>query len=87
MSQQCNRGTEAAPATGRGVQWAEGRRDDRIRTVKELADAYLEAYKLRHRAVTFATYALGNVKKHLGDQMAVDATGSDNKGVPVDTPS
>jgi hypothetical protein len=42
--------------------------------VKELADAYLEAYKLRHRAVTFAAYALGNVKKHLGDQMAVDAT-------------
>src|SRR5262249_36534819 len=39
---------------------------------KELADEYLSEYKLRHKSVTFAEYALANVKRHLGDQMAVE---------------
>jgi len=47
-------------------------RDERIRTVKELAEAYLDEYKLRHKSVTFAEYALGNVIRHLGDRMSVD---------------
>ena len=48
------------------------KRDERIRTINELADAYLAEYKLRHKAVTFAEYALDHVKRHLGKQMAVD---------------
>jgi hypothetical protein len=48
------------------------KRGERIRTVKELADAYLAEYKLRHKSVTFAEYALGNVTRFLGEQMAVE---------------
>jgi integrase len=47
-------------------------RDERIRTIKELAEAYLAEYKLRHKSVTFAEYALGNVVRHLGGTMSVD---------------
>jgi integrase len=47
-------------------------RDERIRTISELAEAYLSEYRLRHKAVTFAEYALGNVKRHLGEHMAVE---------------
>jgi integrase len=43
-----------------------------IRTIKELADEYLAEYKLRHKSVTFAEYAVGNVTRHLGEQMAVE---------------
>src|SRR3974377_2016034 len=45
-------------------------RDKRIRTVKELAEAYLAEYRLSHKSVTFAEYALGNVVRHLGDRMS-----------------
>ena len=48
------------------------KRDERIRTIKELADEYLAEYKLRHKSVTFAEYALGNVTRHLGEHMAVE---------------
>jgi integrase len=47
-------------------------RDERIRTIKELAEGYLAEYKLRHKSVTYAEYALGNVTRHLGDRMSVD---------------
>jgi integrase len=47
-------------------------RDERIRTIKELAEAYLAEYKLRHKSITYAEYALGNVVRHLGDRMSVD---------------
>lgn len=47
-------------------------RNERIRTISELADAYLEAYKVRNRSATFAEYALGHVKRLLGKQMQVD---------------
>jgi len=43
-------------------------RDERIRSVKELAEAYLAEYKLRHKSVTFAQYALGKVTRHLGER-------------------
>ncbi|MEK7750867.1 MAG: site-specific integrase [Acidobacteriota bacterium] len=49
-------------------------RDERIKTIKELVAAYLEDYKLRHKSVTFAEYAVGNLKRHLGELMAVDVT-------------
>jgi integrase len=48
------------------------KRDERIRTISELAEAYLSEYRLRHKAVTFAEYALRNVTRHLGEQMAVE---------------
>jgi hypothetical protein len=47
-------------------------RDERIRTIKELAEAYLAEYKLRHKSITYAEYALGNVVRHLGERMSVD---------------
>lgn len=49
-------------------------RKDRIKTLGELAAAYLEDYGVRHRSVTFAQYAVGNVTRHLGELMVVDAT-------------
>jgi integrase len=56
----------------RGFNGLADKRDERIRTIRELADKYLGEYKLRHKAVTFAEYALGNVKRHLGEQMAIE---------------
>jgi hypothetical protein len=56
------------------------KRDERIRTIKELADEYLGEYRLRHKAVTFAEYALGNVTRHLGEQMAVEVAEKTVKG-------
>jgi integrase len=50
------------------------RREDRIRTIADLAATYFEAYKLRCKSVTFAEYALSHVNRHLGRQMAVEIT-------------
>jgi integrase len=50
------------------------KRDERIRTINELATNYFTEYRLRHKSVTFAEYALGNVQRHLGEQMAVEMT-------------
>jgi integrase len=47
-------------------------REDRIRPIQEIADEYLEDYKLRHKAFPFAQYAVGHVVRHLGRRMAVD---------------
>jgi integrase len=48
------------------------KRGERISTIGELIDAYLTDYRLRHKSVTFAEYALANVKRHLGAMMAVE---------------
>jgi len=58
----------------KGFNGIEDHRDERIRSIKELATEYLEEYRLRHKAVTFAEYALGNLTRHLGGRMAVDST-------------
>jgi len=50
------------------------RREERIRTLKDIADAYLESYKLRAKSGTFAEYALGHLTRHLGKHMAVEIT-------------
>ncbi len=48
-------------------------RHQRIRTVGERADDYLTSYKLRHpKSATFATYAIGHVKRIVGGRMYVD---------------
>jgi len=57
-----------------GFNGLEDTRDERIKSIKELAAAYLEEYRMRHRSVTFAEYAVGNVIRHLGELMAVDVT-------------
>jgi integrase len=57
-----------------GFNGLEDTRDERIKSMKELAAAYLAEYKLRHRSFTFAEYAVGNVTRHLGELMAVDVT-------------
>jgi integrase len=58
----------------KGFNGIEDNRDDRIRSFEELSADYLEEYRLRHKAVTFAEYAIGNLKRHLGETMAVDVT-------------
>jgi integrase len=57
-----------------GFNGLEDTRDERIKSMKELAAAYLEEYRMRHRSFTFAEYAVGNVTRHLGELMAVDVT-------------
>jgi len=57
-----------------GFNGVEDNREERIRSVKELGSAYLDDYKLRHKAITFAEYALGKILRHLGALMVVDVT-------------
>ena len=56
-------------------------RQERIRTIQDLANEYLISYKLRHpRSATFAEYALGHVTRLLGDKMLVDINEETVKG-------
>jgi integrase len=57
-----------------GFNGVEDHREERIRSVKELGSAYLDDYRLRHKAVTFAEYASAKILRHLGATMAVDVT-------------
>src|SRR4030081_1379544 len=57
-----------------GFNGVEDNRDERIRSVKELGRAYLNNYRLRHKSITFAEYAVKNVVRHVGAVMAVDVT-------------
>jgi integrase len=58
----------------RGFNGVEDNRDDRVRSIKEMAATYLEEYSLRHKAANFAVYAIGNITRHLGKSMAIDIT-------------
>src|SRR5258708_1777985 len=58
----------------RGFNGVEDNREDRIRSIKEMGAEYLEEYRLRHKSGVFATYAIGNVTRHVGESMAVDVT-------------
>jgi integrase len=49
-------------------------RQERVQTVRQISEAYLGDYKLRHRSATFAEYALGHVTRLLGGQMQVDVS-------------
>jgi hypothetical protein len=50
-------------------------RDERIRTIRELAKTFLDDYKLRQpKSATFAGYAIAHVIRLLGDLMTVDIT-------------
>jgi integrase len=49
------------------------RRHERIRTFSDLADEYLDAYKLRlPQSAVFAEYAINHLKRHVGSKMLVD---------------
>src|SRR5215831_360224 len=58
----------------KGFNGLADRRDDRIRSIAELSEGYLEEYRLRHKAATFAEYAVRNLARHLGDVMVVDVS-------------
>ena len=47
-------------------------RHERIQSLATVADEYLASYASRHRSVTFARYAVGHVKRHLGEKLVVD---------------
>jgi integrase len=57
-----------------GFNGVEDNREERIRTIKELGRAYLGDYRLRHKSIVFADYAVGNVIRLVGAVMAVDVT-------------
>src|ERR1700733_4722003 len=51
----------------------EDARQERVRTIRELGDAYLVSYKLRNpQSAVFAGYAVRHVQRLLGDRMLVD---------------
>jgi integrase len=58
-----------------GFNAIEDNRRERIRTIDELADVFLEDYTLRHpSSATFAEYALRHVKRLTGATMSVDVS-------------
>lgn len=58
----------------RGFNGVEDAREDRVRSIKEVATEYLDQYCLRKRSSDFARYAIGHVTRHLGRTMVVDVT-------------
>ena len=48
-------------------------RRERVRAMGEIADEFFEEYKLRlPQSATFAEYAIGHIKRFVGDKMLVD---------------
>ena len=58
----------------RGFNGVEDAREERIRSIKEIAREYLEQYCVRNRSGVYARYAVGHVTRHLGKMMVVDLT-------------
>src|ERR1035438_7184200 len=50
----------------------EGPGEQQRKTVEEAADEFLVDYALKHESATFAEYALGHVKDHLGRKLIVE---------------
>lgn len=44
----------------------------RVRRLKDVIDEYLVGYRLRHRSVNYAEYALGHVSRWLGSKLIID---------------
>ncbi len=44
------------------------------KTITEAADEFLKEYKAKHRAPVFAVYALGHVKRMVGDMLVLEVT-------------
>jgi DNA-directed RNA polymerase subunit L len=51
-------------------------RKQRIATLTNVAEIYLKEYRLKHRAVTFAEYAVRHLCEHLGSRMIVEINAS-----------
>lgn len=58
----------------KGFNGIQDTRHRNIGTIREIAEVYLEDYRLRHRSVKFAEGALAHIIEHLGELMAVDFT-------------
>ncbi len=58
----------------RGFNGVADVREERVRSVKEIAAKYLEQYCLRNKSSVFARYAVGHLTRHVGAVMAVDVT-------------
>jgi integrase len=58
----------------RGYNGLEDTREDRIRSIKEMATEYREDYCLRHKSSVFVRYAVRHVTRLLGTSMAIEVT-------------
>jgi integrase len=50
------------------------------KTIQQAAEEFLEEYQTKHRSATYAQYALGHVKRLLGDKLVVEITPKVVKG-------
>ncbi len=57
-----------------GFNGIQDKREDRIRSIRELSRDYLEDYRLRHKSVVFAEYAVDHIVRLLGPMMTIDVT-------------
>jgi integrase len=57
-----------------GFNGIQDKREERIRSVRELSRDYLEDYRLRHKSVVFAEYAVEHIVRQLGPMMTIDVT-------------
>src|SRR5438046_8595761 len=55
-----------------GFNGVEDYREERIRSIKELGRVFLDDYRLRHKSIVFAEYAVGKVIRNLGTVIAID---------------
>lgn len=59
----------------RGFNNIEDKRAERVQTIDDIADKFLEAYRVRNpRSVTFTKCALKHIRRLLGKAMSVDVT-------------
>jgi integrase len=64
----------------RGFNGIEDVREERVRSIKEIAAEYLEQYCLRNKSGVFARYAVRNLNRYLSKMMVVDVTEKTVKG-------
>ena len=55
-------------------------REQQRKTIQKAAEEFLEDYRAKHQAATYAEYALGHVQRHLGDRLVVEITPKVVKG-------
>lgn len=56
----------------RGIHNITEVQQNRICALGDIAEQYLDDYRLRYRGITFAEYAIGHVVRLLGDKLVVD---------------
>ncbi len=57
-----------------GFNGIQDNREERVRSIKEMATTYLEDYRLRHKSGVFADYAIRHITRLIGESMVVDIT-------------